>query len=82
MAATRKLTCTLVPMIQLPDEITVRHKDVLHIEENAARNCDEAIINTEEGAVVKPEGSAWIDAETLEEISFQWQHLTSLNRPE
>jgi len=70
MAAIRKLPCTLVPMTASPDEMTLCYEDDLDVEENASRNCDDEIIIHGECALVKSEGSAWIDSETLEEISF------------
>src|SRR4051794_8823621 len=75
MAVTRELPCTLIPIIQSPDEITLRSQDVVHVEENALRNCDAEFSNAEESAIVKPEGSAWIDSETLDEMPFRWQDL-------
>ena len=37
--------------------------------------CEVPVLVKDEYATVKPEGSAWLNSETLEETTFRWQDV-------
>jgi hypothetical protein len=66
---TIKAETVLIPMLAAPDS------DVGRAPEPAYWTPSDAVTVKVEEALVKPEGSAWINSETLEETSFRWQEV-------